>query len=151
MIRLEDIIQELKAHQPDADFNLVRRAYVFSASAHRGQTRHSGEPYLVHPLEVSHGPLFIVLAHGAEAGVEAQRDLVRVAPQQPLKQLQRLIGVAQGEVAEAKHPLGERVARPGLEQGAGHRQGPLRVAALQEPGRLGQPAIVGIGHDWQLS
>ncbi len=54
MIRLEDIIQELRAHQPDADLNLVRRAYVFSAAAHRGQTRHSGEPYLIHPLEVSH-------------------------------------------------------------------------------------------------
>jgi guanosine-3',5'-bis(diphosphate) 3'-pyrophosphohydrolase len=31
----------------------LRRAYVFSAFEHKGQVRHSGEPYLVHPLEVA--------------------------------------------------------------------------------------------------
>jgi GTP pyrophosphokinase len=31
----------------------LRRAYVFSALEHKGQVRHSGDPYLVHPLEVA--------------------------------------------------------------------------------------------------
>ncbi|MCB9542809.1 MAG: bifunctional (p)ppGpp synthetase/guanosine-3',5'-bis(diphosphate) 3'-pyrophosphohydrolase [Myxococcales bacterium] len=53
MIRLDDLLDELKRHHPDADLDLVRRAYVFSAQAHRGQTRINGEPYLTHPLEVS--------------------------------------------------------------------------------------------------
>lgn len=54
MIRIEAIVQELQKHQPNADVEMVRRAYIFSASAHMGQVRRSGEPYLVHPLEVSH-------------------------------------------------------------------------------------------------
>lgn len=54
MIRLDDVIEVLGRHYPAADADLVRRAYVFSAAAHRGQTRRNGEPYLVHPLEVSY-------------------------------------------------------------------------------------------------
>jgi GTP pyrophosphokinase len=53
MVRLDDVIQELLSHHPDADAGIVRRAYVYSAAAHRGQTRRNGEPYLIHPLEVS--------------------------------------------------------------------------------------------------
>ncbi len=54
MIRLDDVIDELARHHADADLDLVRRAYVFSAQAHRGQVRTNGEPYLVHPLEVAY-------------------------------------------------------------------------------------------------
>jgi GTP pyrophosphokinase len=54
MIRLDDVIELLLKHHPASDADLVRRAYVYSAAAHRGQTRRNGEPYLVHPLEVSH-------------------------------------------------------------------------------------------------
>src|SRR5437762_4111041 len=53
MIRFEDLIEKARATSPDADVELLRRAYVFSAYEHKGQLRHSGEPYLVHPLEVA--------------------------------------------------------------------------------------------------
>src|SRR5215471_6238927 len=53
MIRFEDLIEKVRAGAPDADVELLRRAYVFSAYEHKGQVRHSGEPYLVHPLEVA--------------------------------------------------------------------------------------------------
>ena len=53
MIRFEDLIEKVRATNPDADVELLRRAYVFSAFEHKGQVRHSGEPYLVHPLEVA--------------------------------------------------------------------------------------------------
>jgi GTP diphosphokinase / guanosine-3',5'-bis(diphosphate) 3'-diphosphatase len=53
MIRFEDLIEKVRTTNPDADIELLRRAYVFSAWAHKGQVRHSGEPYLVHPLEVA--------------------------------------------------------------------------------------------------
>jgi GTP pyrophosphokinase len=53
MIRFEDLIEKVRTTSPDADVELLRRAYVFSAWAHKGQVRHSGEPYLVHPLEVA--------------------------------------------------------------------------------------------------
>jgi len=53
-VRFEDIQDKIAAYQPEADFDLLRRAYVFSAMAHRGQVRRSGEPYLTHPLEVAY-------------------------------------------------------------------------------------------------
>ncbi len=53
MIRFETIRDRVHAYQPDADFDLLRRAYVLAAQAHRGQVRRSGEPYLTHPLEVA--------------------------------------------------------------------------------------------------
>src|SRR4026208_2067759 len=53
MIRFEDLVDKVRANTRDADIELLRRAYVFSALEHKGQVRHSGEPYLVHPLEVA--------------------------------------------------------------------------------------------------
>ena len=53
MIRFEDLVEKVRAASPDADVELLRRAYVFSAFEHKGQVRHSGEPYLIHPLEVA--------------------------------------------------------------------------------------------------
>jgi len=53
MIRFEDLLEKVRAYSPDADVELLRKAYVFSAFEHRGQVRHSGEPYLIHPLAVA--------------------------------------------------------------------------------------------------
>jgi guanosine-3',5'-bis(diphosphate) 3'-pyrophosphohydrolase len=53
MIRFEDLVEKVRAANPETDAELLRRAYVFSAYEHKGQTRRSGEPYLVHPLEVA--------------------------------------------------------------------------------------------------
>jgi guanosine-3',5'-bis(diphosphate) 3'-pyrophosphohydrolase len=53
MIRFEEIIEKLRHNYPELDEGLLRRAYLFSAREHRGQLRRSGEPYLLHPLEVA--------------------------------------------------------------------------------------------------
>jgi guanosine-3',5'-bis(diphosphate) 3'-pyrophosphohydrolase len=53
MIRIEDIVEKVSRNHPQADLAMLRRAYFFSAREHKGQTRASGEPYLVHPLEVA--------------------------------------------------------------------------------------------------
>jgi guanosine-3',5'-bis(diphosphate) 3'-pyrophosphohydrolase len=53
MIRFEDLVEKVRASNPEADSELLRKAYVFSAYEHKGQVRRSGEPYLVHPLEVA--------------------------------------------------------------------------------------------------
>src|SRR3954464_12805907 len=53
MIRFETLLEKVRSYTPEADLELLRRAYVFSALEHKGQVRHSGEPYLVHPLEVA--------------------------------------------------------------------------------------------------
>ena len=51
--RFEGLLELVQSYKPDCDDELLRRAYVFSAMAHKGQIRVSGEPYLVHPLEVA--------------------------------------------------------------------------------------------------
>ena len=53
MIRLNDILQRVAAYHPDPDLDIIKKAYVYSAKVHQGQLRKSGEPYLVHPLEVA--------------------------------------------------------------------------------------------------
>src|SRR6476659_1463500 len=67
MIRFEDLLEKVRAYSPDADVEMLRRAYVFSAFEHRGQVRRSGEPYLIHPLAV------------AEFLVELKLDAVAIA------------------------------------------------------------------------
>ncbi len=54
MIRFNDIVEELLRYNPQADVDLLERAYVLSAKAHKGTVRLSGEPYLIHPLEVAY-------------------------------------------------------------------------------------------------
>lgn len=54
MIRFEDILDTIERYKPDFDEELLRKAYIFSAREHKGQVRRSGEPYLVHPLNVAH-------------------------------------------------------------------------------------------------
>jgi len=53
VIRFEDILEKVQAYNPGSDETLLRKAYVFSAKEHHGQTRRSGEPYLIHPLNVA--------------------------------------------------------------------------------------------------
>ena len=53
MIRFEDILDQVESYKPDFDEELLQKAYIFSALAHKGQVRSSGEPYLVHPLYVA--------------------------------------------------------------------------------------------------
>jgi GTP pyrophosphokinase len=54
IIRLQDIVEEVQKNHPEADTGLIEKAYIFSAKAHEGQLRLSGEPYLSHPLEVAY-------------------------------------------------------------------------------------------------
>jgi GTP diphosphokinase / guanosine-3',5'-bis(diphosphate) 3'-diphosphatase len=53
MIRFEDVERKIERHHPDGDLDLLRRAYIYSAKAHKDQVRASGEPYLIHPLSVA--------------------------------------------------------------------------------------------------
>jgi guanosine-3',5'-bis(diphosphate) 3'-pyrophosphohydrolase len=52
--RLEELLAKLRKNRPSEDPWLVRRAYEIAAERHRTQVRRSGEPYLIHLLEVAH-------------------------------------------------------------------------------------------------
>jgi guanosine-3',5'-bis(diphosphate) 3'-pyrophosphohydrolase len=104
MIRFEDLIEKVRMTNPDADVELLRRAYVFSAYEHKGQVRHSGEPYLVHPLEV------------ADVLADMKLDVVAVASgllhdivedtQTPIERIKELFGADIAHVVEGVTKLG---------------------------------------------
>src|SRR5271169_553574 len=51
--RFRELMKKLRENRPNDDLNLVKKAYEFSQKHHAGQSRASGQPYLVHPLEVA--------------------------------------------------------------------------------------------------
>ncbi|TFG93644.1 MAG: bifunctional (p)ppGpp synthetase/guanosine-3',5'-bis(diphosphate) 3'-pyrophosphohydrolase [Syntrophobacterales bacterium] len=53
MIRITDILEKGQQYLSQKDIEMIEKAYIFSASVHQGQLRLSGEPYLIHPLEVT--------------------------------------------------------------------------------------------------
>src|SRR5262252_7867635 len=53
MPEIAEFTRHLGNYLPQPDIALVERAFEFSDSAHRGQFRKSGEPYITHPLAVA--------------------------------------------------------------------------------------------------
>ncbi|MEM8815495.1 MAG: bifunctional (p)ppGpp synthetase/guanosine-3',5'-bis(diphosphate) 3'-pyrophosphohydrolase [Pseudomonadota bacterium] len=51
---LRALLTDLEAYLPPEQVDTVARAYEFSADAHEGQTRKTGEPYITHPVAVAH-------------------------------------------------------------------------------------------------
>ena len=54
MIRQYELVEKIKSYDPDADEDLINRAYVFAMKAHGSQKRASGDPYFSHPVEVAY-------------------------------------------------------------------------------------------------
>ncbi|MGM9551649.1 MAG: RelA/SpoT family protein [Clostridia bacterium] len=53
-VTIEQVIERVKEYNPSADTDRIMRAYNFCVEAHGDQMRKSGEPYYIHPLEVSY-------------------------------------------------------------------------------------------------
>jgi guanosine-3',5'-bis(diphosphate) 3'-pyrophosphohydrolase len=53
MLQAEHLIERVRAYQPSVDSDLIQRAYDYSFRMHAGQTRKSGQPYVVHPVSVA--------------------------------------------------------------------------------------------------
>lgn len=47
------LVEKVKKYDPNANIELLKKAYTFSSTAHEGQQRISGEPYIIHPVEVA--------------------------------------------------------------------------------------------------
>ncbi|MGI6215757.1 MAG: HD domain-containing protein, partial [Christensenellales bacterium] len=50
---LQEMLDEVQKAHPDEDVSIIEKAYAFSANAHDGQKRMSGEPYFTHPAFVA--------------------------------------------------------------------------------------------------
>ncbi len=54
MLKIQDLTDAVLQYHPDANVDVILDAYLYSAKAHRGQSRRSGEAYISHPMEVAH-------------------------------------------------------------------------------------------------
>jgi guanosine-3',5'-bis(diphosphate) 3'-pyrophosphohydrolase len=54
IVRFNEIQDRVRSYYADADLEIIRAAYIYSAQVHLGQTRRSGEPYLIHPVAVAY-------------------------------------------------------------------------------------------------
>jgi len=52
-LRQFELIERVRAYDPNVDEGLINRAYVYATAMHGGQKRHSGDPYFAHPIEVA--------------------------------------------------------------------------------------------------
>ena len=53
LTKFRELMKRIHENRPQDDLSIVKKAYDYSLKNHEGQTRASGEPYLVHPLEVA--------------------------------------------------------------------------------------------------
>src|ERR1700689_4402463 len=53
LTKFRDLMKRMQENRPQDDLTIVKKAYDYSLKNHEGQSRASGEPYLVHPLEVA--------------------------------------------------------------------------------------------------
>src|SRR5947209_20098320 len=51
--KFEQLLAKVAQNRPHDDLEIIRKAFEFSRKHNEGQTRASGEPYLIHPLEVA--------------------------------------------------------------------------------------------------
>lgn len=83
---LNEIMRLTKANHPKADLSIIERAFLVADEAHRPQVRKSGEPYITHPLAVTHilaelgiGPVTLAAAllHDTVEDTEYSLDQLR--------------------------------------------------------------------------
>ena len=53
-VTIEDVLQEVKKHNKKADLKLIKKAYNYACAHHGDQKRKSGEPYIIHPIQVAY-------------------------------------------------------------------------------------------------
>ncbi len=53
LIRVNDILDAVSEYNPDADLDVIKKAYIYAYNQHAGVERKDGEPYITHPLEVA--------------------------------------------------------------------------------------------------
>ena len=86
---IEDVIKEIEKYNPD-EVEKVRHAYEIAALAHQHQKRESGEPYIIHPLNVCYN-LTTFKADGASLCAGLLHDVVEDTDY-TLKDIEKLFG-----------------------------------------------------------
>ncbi len=53
MLSIDELIKKVKGYNPDSDISLIKKAYLYAEKAHTEDKRASGEPFIIHPLNVA--------------------------------------------------------------------------------------------------
>src|SRR6202171_5532016 len=78
LTKFRELMKRMQENRPHDDLSLIKNAYDFPLKHHEGQTRASGEPYLVHPLEVA-----LVLAEMKMDAVSVAAGLLHDSVEEP--------------------------------------------------------------------
>lgn len=85
MATIEDIIKSTKKYNKKSNSRLINKAYEFAKHYHEGQVRKSGEPYIIHPLEVAYivstlelddNAICAALLHDVVEDTEVTREMI---------------------------------------------------------------------------
>lgn len=85
MATIEDIIRNTKKYNRKSNSKLINKAYEFAKHYHEGQVRKSGEPYIIHPLEVAYivstlelddNAICAALLHDVVEDTEVTREMI---------------------------------------------------------------------------
>ncbi len=116
MLRQYELVERVKAYDPDADEDLLNRAYVFSMKAHGSQLRASGDPYFSHLIEVA-GILTDLKLDDETIATGILHDTIEdtVATQE---QIDRLFGASVGRLVDGVTKLSKIEAQTDSERQA---------------------------------
>src|SRR3954452_8919951 len=83
---IDELIAEVEGYKPDADRELLSRAFDFAAHAHEGQRRQSGQEFIYHPwgvakvlagLQLDEATLAAALLHDVVEDTEVDTETIR--------------------------------------------------------------------------
>ena len=120
MMRQYELVERVTRYNPNADENLLNKAYVYAMQKHGTQQRANGDPYFSHPLEVAgiltdlkldDATIAVALLHDTIEDTDATRAEIDAA-------------VRRGDRPAGRGPDQDQQARPRLEEGGAGREPP---------------------------
>lgn len=105
MIRQYELVEKVRAYDPGVDEEALNRAYVYSMVKHGSQTRASGDPYFMHPLEVA-GILTDYKLDGSSIITALLHDTVEDTDA-TIEEIQRLFGPEVGRLVDGVTKLSQ--------------------------------------------
>ena len=116
MLRQYELVERVRAYDPQADEDLLNRAYVFSMKAHGSQLRASGDPYFSHPIEVA-GILTELKLDDETIATGILHDTIEDTVATP-EQIERLFGASVARLVDGVTKLSKIEAQTDTERAA---------------------------------
>ncbi|NDC58623.1 MAG: bifunctional (p)ppGpp synthetase/guanosine-3',5'-bis(diphosphate) 3'-pyrophosphohydrolase [Alphaproteobacteria bacterium] len=119
-LRQFELVERVRAYDPNADEALINRAYVYATAMHGSQKRHSGDPYFAHPIEVA-GILTEYRLDVATIVAGLLHDTIEDTDATP-EQIRERFGAAIAEIVEGVTKLSKLELAPGENKQAANLQ-----------------------------